>query len=281
MKRVQQIARELEQIETIHSLTGVFENIASMRIGRIKDQVLASSNFFTELWQLYTSLSVRAQTPGLQALAAQHHIDRTAFVLITSEGGLSGDIDQQVLNAMGKEYKPEQVDLLVIGNHGVTLLEQQGIKPAKFFRLPTSDAPVDTGPVIKQIKPYRQAYIFYQKFISLAIQRVERIELMSAVKALSERPHDGRAVISPDEFIFEPGVDQVVTYLETVMMGIALNQTIMESRLSQLASRFNAMSLAKERADDLAGDLKRDFFGAKRALSDQRIREVITAMEAL
>lgn len=281
MRRLTQIAEELSQVETIYSLTGVFENIASMRIGRIKNQVLASSNFFAELWQLYTSLSVQAKTPGLQALAAQRNINKTAFILITSEGGLSGDIDQQVMTAMKKDYDPAKVDLVVIGNHGVVLLEQQHIKPTKFFRLPTNDAPVDVAPVIKQIKSYKQSYIYYQKFLSLAQQRVERIELLSAVKALSEHKGDKQSIISPHEFIFEPSVDAVITYLETVMMSIALSQTIMESRLSQLASRFNAMSLAKERADDMSEDLKRDFFGAKRALSDQRIREVITAMDSL
>ncbi|HSX14436.1 MAG TPA: F0F1 ATP synthase subunit gamma [Candidatus Saccharimonadales bacterium] len=281
MKRVRQLSEEFDQIETIHSLTGVFETIASMRIGRIKDQVLSSSLFFNELWQVYGSLRVGAKAADLHLLRSGHRIDKSVFVLITSEGGLSGDIDQLIIRAMKADYDPAKVDLVVIGYHGVVLLAQQGLAPKHFFRLPSTDAPVDVAPVIATITPYKQAYIYYQKYVSLAKQSAQRIALISAVRDLSGNKVPAQQIISPAEFVFEPSTREVITYLEKVMLGIALGQTILESRLSQLASRFNAMSLAQEKAQDISDDLKRQFFGAKRALSDERIREVITSMEAL
>jgi len=281
MKRANQISVELAQVQTIHSLTGVFENIASMRIGRIKDQVLASNNFFIELWQLYSQLRVETNTASLQALAAKHSINKTVFVLITSEGGLSGDIDQRIIDVMKKDYHPDQVDLVVIGYHGVTLLEQDNITPKKYFRLPVSDAPVEVTPVINIVAPYKHAEIYYQKFVSLAQQRVEKIALLSAIQTLGEKQAANQQLITPKEFLFEPSIDEVVVYLEKVMMEIALGQTILDSRLSQLASRFNAMRQAQDRAQDLAEDLQRLFFSAKRSLSDERIREVVAAMGAL
>ena len=287
MRRAIQIATDLGQVETIHSLTGVFENIASMRIGRIKDQVLASNNFFLELWQLYTQLRVETNTPALQALAARHTTNKTAFILITSEGGLSGDIDQRIVDVMKQDYRQREVDLIVIGYHGVTLLQQAGIEVKQLLQealgknLPVSDSPVEVTPVINAIASYKHAEIYYQKFISLAQQRVEKIALLSAVRSLGEAKSNGQQTITPQEFLFEPSIDEVVVYLEKVMMEIALGQTILDSRLSQLASRFNAMRQAGDRAEDLSKDLKRAFFNAKRALSDARIREVVSAMGAL
>lgn len=281
MKQVKQISTELGQVETIHSLTGIFENIASMRIGRIKNQVVASNNFFLELWQLYSQLRVETNTPTLQALAARHTIKKTAFILITSEGGLSGDIDQRIIDNVLQDYDPKKVDIIVIGYHGMTLLAQRGVQPHKFFRLPTSDVPVDVTPVIAAVTPYRHADIYYQKFVSLARQKVEKIALLSAVQSLGEATAGSQQVITPREFIFEPSIDEVVVYLETVMMEIALGQTILDSRLSQLASRFNAMRQAQDRAKDLSSDLKRLLFSAKRSLSDERIREVVNSMAAL
>ncbi len=281
MKRPLEISQDLGQIETIRSLTGVFENIASLHIGRIKDQVLASERFFSELWHLYSSLRVEAATPALQALAAKRNLDRTAFVVITSEGGLSGDVDQRIIEVMRRDYKPDQVDLVVIGYHGVVLLQQHNLPVKKFFRLPSTDAPVNVTPVINQIARYKRVFIYYQRFVSLAVQRSERIALLSAVRQLGHAATTNQPVISPKEFLFEPSLDEVVTYLETVMMEIALGQTILDSRLSQLASRFNAMRQAQDKAQDLADALKRDFFSAKRAQSDERIREVIAAMGTL
>ncbi len=281
MRRVREIADQLEQVSTINSLTGVFESIASMRIGRIKDQVLASNNFFLELWQLYSQLQVKTSTPLLQAIQARHTINKAVFVLITSESSFSGDIDRRIVETMMPDYHPDTVDLIVLGYHGVSLLSEKGIHPLRFYRLPSSDAPVDVTPVIANITPYRHAEIFYQKFVSLSRQQVERIELLSAVKSLGEGTAVSKQTISPEEFLFEPSIDEVVLYLERVMMEIALGQTILDSRLSQLASRFTAMQKAKDRSKDLMDDLRRRHAIAKRAEADERIREVITAMRAV
>lgn len=281
MRRAVQIAEDLTQVETIHSLTGVFENIASMRIGRIKDQVLSSNKFFLELWQLYTQLRFKTDSDILKNLAARRSINKTVLILITSEGGLSGDIDQRIIDAMRKDYDAKMHDLIVIGYHGVTLLADQKIQPMTYFRLPTSDAPVEVTPVVTAIAAYQHAEIYYQKFVSLAKQRVDKIALQSAIRSLGEQHAENQEVITPEEFLFEPSIDEVVVYLERVMMEIALGQTILDSRLSQLAARFNAMRQAQDRAQDLSEDLKRLFFSAKRALSDERIREVVAAMGAV
>ena len=281
MKRPLQIAGELAQIQTIGSLTGVFEEIASIRIAKIKDQVLASYDFFTELWRLYSQLRVEAKTPVLKALAVRHHIKRTAMVLITSEGGLNGDIDERVVNNVKSEYRPDKNDIIVIGNHGLTLLQQAGIPVKKYYRLPSSDKPVNAAPVIATIDAYEHVEIYYQKFISLAQQKVDKMALFSVIKPLGQAQIGSQNVITPKEYIFEPSIEEVVVYLETVMLEISLGQTILESRLSQLASRFNAMSQAQNRAEDLEDDMKRAYFAAKRARSDERIREATIAMRSL
>ena len=52
------IEKEAGQVGTVTELTGIFESIASMRIGKIKDRVQRSQAFFAELWKIYTQLRV-------------------------------------------------------------------------------------------------------------------------------------------------------------------------------------------------------------------------------
>jgi len=86
---------------------------------------------------------------------------------------------------------------------------------------------------------------------------------------------------SPRDYLFEPSVDDVVRYLESVMMEIALSQVILESRLAQYASRFTAMSAAKKRARELQVELAMSFNRARRGEADDRIKEIVNAMNAL
>jgi F0F1-type ATP synthase gamma subunit len=63
--------------------------------------------------------------------------------------------------------------------------------------------------------------------------------------------------------------------MESVMMGVAIIQIIMESKLSHYANRFNTMSAAKKRAQDLVKSFKLSYFRAKRSENDERAKEVI------
>ena len=58
MKRPSEVKRDELAMATLTSLTGVFEGIASMHIAQIKTQVLSSTQFFNELWHIYSQINV-------------------------------------------------------------------------------------------------------------------------------------------------------------------------------------------------------------------------------
>ena len=57
-----------------------------------------------------------------------------------------------------------------------------------------------------------------------------------------------------------------------------LSQVILESKLAQYASRFRAMSAASDKAKENHADLKLLFNRTKRALEDERLKEVVNGM---
>ncbi len=58
MSRQQDIERSLKTMGTMAEISSVFEGIASMRIAKIKNQVLQATEFFNELWHIYSQLRV-------------------------------------------------------------------------------------------------------------------------------------------------------------------------------------------------------------------------------
>ena len=58
MKGLYDIEREIGATETIVDLSSAFEGIASLKIAKIKDQVLQSTSFFDDLWSIYEQLRV-------------------------------------------------------------------------------------------------------------------------------------------------------------------------------------------------------------------------------
>lgn len=285
MRRASAIEKEAGQISTVEDLTGVFESIASTQVAKVKNKVELSKDFFELLWTIYRSIRVdpgtRITNRGLGSDEGHVHT-KSVFIVISAETGLSGDIDQRLIEIMLKDYKPDDTDIIVIGSHGATQLRQQGIHYIRYFQVPEADRYIDVSPIIEAILPYTEAIIYYEEYASLGVQDIKKINLISSMQAMSEKAGSSgidEDIITDIDTIFEPSLDEIAGQMEVTMMTLALNETILESNLAQSASRFNAMALAKKRAYEMLIDFKLEFHRSKRSESDRRLREVMISLK--
>jgi F-type H+-transporting ATPase subunit gamma len=278
MSRAQDVAAQRNAMDTIVNLTSVFEGIASMRIAQTKSQVQQSQQFFSELWNIYTQLRVD-KLFRFGRTESEKIIDKQLFIVITSEGGFSGDIDQKLIKTMMEKFDPAKQDIIVIGHHGAVQLIQLGVSFKKYFTLPSKDKNINVQPLIKEARSYKDTVVFYETYVSLMVQDVKSINLSSAVKEeASEVQGKDEEYISERNYIFEPSAFDVVAHLERSMMQIALSQVILESKLAQYASRFRAMSMAKDRAGKLHDSLTLLYNRTKRRAQDERLKEMINGL---
>ncbi|MFI5271067.1 MAG: F0F1 ATP synthase subunit gamma [Candidatus Saccharimonadales bacterium] len=280
MRQLAEIAREEALMGTLSELTSAFEGIASMRIAQIKEQVEQSTIFFNELWHIYHQLKAGdVFSFGRSKERANDFIDKELLIIITSESGLSGEIDQKLVDLMLKSYDKEKNDIIVIGHHGALQLAQRGVSYMKYYKLPTRDRDINVRPVERWVQQYRTTRLFYQQYVSLMVQDVRRIELSNAVAQRGSQTTKSDEIISTENYIFEPSSYDVAAHLERSMMQIAISQLILESKLAQYASRFRAMTASHERADEGKADLRVEFNRSKRAIKDQRLKELINGLK--
>lgn len=281
-KRPAELEREEAAMGTLVELTSVFEGIASMRIAQVKNQVLQATQFFDELWGIYSQLHVSAIFGfGRNNDEDVEVIDKELYILITAEGGFSGDIDQKLIQLMLKTYDKDKNAIIVVGHHGAIQLAQRGISYEKYFKLPSKDQNINVTPIIREVQHYKKTVVFYQEYVSLMVQDVRRIELSTAVTKKGQQSDKPDEVISEVNYIFEPSTYDVVDHLERSMMQIAMSQLILNSKLAQYASRFRAMSASHTRADEAKGELHMDYNRAKRGIKDQRLKEIISGLKKI
>lgn len=275
MRRPNIIEKEAASIETLRDLTNVFESLASTQVAKVKSKAELSKRFFQLLWEHYSAIRIdpKKQITG----RAENGNRRKVMILISAEGGLSGDLDQRMIENMQSEYDPKNTDIIVLGSHGAGQLTQRGIPYIRFFQVPETDRYIDVSPIIDAALPYSDIAVYYEEYLSLGQQEVRRIDLISRIKTMSEG--SGERIITDKDTIFEPSLDEIADQMETMMMSLALSQTILESGLAQAASRFNAMTVAEDRAGELLGEYKMEYHRSKRAENDRRLREVLVGMK--
>jgi len=263
---------------TMGRLSSAFEGIASMRIGQIKDQVLQSQNFFSELWQIYSQIQVGDMFNFGRHNTDEIPIDKELMILITSEGSFSGDIDQRLVAEALKHYSPEKNDVIVIGHHGATQLTQNGVKYKRSFATPKKDRDINVTPLTQEVQHYRSTVVYYENYVSLTKQEVKSITLNTAVTDRGKQVAAADDIISEKNYIFEPSTFDVVNHLERSMMSIMLSEVILESKLAQYASRFRANSGAKDKANDRLLELVMYFNRGKRHIKDERLKEIMNGL---
>jgi ATP synthase F1 gamma subunit len=278
VKRPSEIAKQMNAIGTMVQLTGVFKGIASMRIAQIKDQVLQSQDFFAALWAVYSQIRVDPLFGFGRSQAGGEVSDKELYVIITAEGGFSGEIDQKLIQYMLKNYSPDHHEIIVIGHHGAVQLAQNHVSFKKYYKLPSKDENINVMPIIREVQKYKSTTVFYQTYISLMVQDVKRISLSSIVESEGKTLEKKEDFITAANYILEPSPYAVVDHLERSMMSIALSQVILESKLAQYASRFRAMSAASDRANETFTETKLNYNRARRGLKDERLKEIINGM---
>lgn len=276
MRRPSAIEKDANEIHTVQDLTGVFESLASTQVAKVKSKVELSKEFFQLLWTRYSALRVDPNS-RLTNRALGDGSNKQVFVVISAEAGLSGDIDQRLVGTMEQDYDPKTTDIVVLGSHGATQLRQRGISYVRFFQVPETDHYIDVSPVIAAVQNYAKIVVYYEEYVSLGVQNIKSIDLISSVREMSEDADED--IMTTRDTIFEPSLDEIADQMEITMMTLALSQTILESSLAQAASRFNAMAVAKKRAGELLGDYIMEFHRAKRSESDRRLREVLIGLK--
>lgn len=276
MRRPNAIEKDALQITTVEDLTGVFESIASTQVAKVKNKVELSKEFFRLLWKRYTSLRIDPSARITNRDLSENE-GRQVFVIISAEAGLSGDIDQRLIEIMLQAYDEKNTDIVVLGTHGATQLQQRGIPYIRYFQVPETDRYIDVSPVVEAIMPYAKIIVYYEEYVSLGVQEIKTIDLISSMRAMSEDADED--TMTAEDTIFEPSLDEIAEQMEMTMVTLALSQSILESSLAQSASRFNAMAVAKKRAGELLTDYSLEFHRAKRSESDRRLREVMVSLK--
>lgn len=282
MRRPLEIKAEEASVRSVVSLTSALETLSSMQIAKTKNKVLISNQFFDEVWNIYKQIRVDVffnygRAPG------EKPIDKELLILITAKGGLSGDIDQKLIRKFLEYYDEERHKVLVIGHHGALKLKQAHVDHDYYFELPEKDY-INVDPLMDIIRKYARSRIFYQNYISLSQQEIKDVDLSEVVSSkgrVADLDILSDNLVSENTYIFEPSSYAVAAYLENSILRLTISQFIYDSRLAQVASRFKAMSAAKERSMETASTLHMEFNRAKRSMVDTRLKESLAGLKKI
>lgn len=296
MPPLKEVRNRIKSVKNISQITRALEAVSASRVRRAQARTLASRAYADKAWEILVNLQ-RAGTTSHPLLTARQEIRQVMIVVITSDRGLAGSYNTNVLRVAERfeDRIGKPVQYIAVGRKGRdSLIRSRANVVAEFSDLPAE-------PTIGTITPISnlaidafmsgevdEVVIAYTDFINLLTQRpVVRVWLPLSTDAhanrvasdlVKEMPEVTEGVLS---YEYEPNAAAVLDEIVPRFTELQLYQALLESQSSEHAARMAAMRNATDNATQLVADLTLDYNKARQAAITSEILDIVGGANAL
>lgn len=257
-----QIALEIENLNSLKILIETYEEIAALRMRKIRSTVLQSRDFNRGLNEVFHQLKVSYQNQirslvtnkkvkDIEKLSFIKRNGKTIYVFLSANTRLYGNIVQETFLKLQEYLEHIPADVAIIGRLGRKQFESSFPNtPFQFFEFPdTQVEKVQLENLIQTLIQYEKIYIFYGRFETISQQKP------SILDVYGEEAFEAKRTKTADvKYIFEPSLQEIMIFFEKEIFASIVEQTLRESELAKFAARMIELDSASE---NIKGDLKK------------------------
>lgn len=310
MESGQSLQRRIRSVTNIGTITKAMELVAATKMRRSQELALNSRPYAYAALELLGTLSTIEGVPMPELLRARP-IEKTSFLLMTSDKGLAGSFNGAVIRRFESYVRENHIDLrdqqysfIAIGQKARTYLERRGLNIVQsFIRVGDLMKMEEADPIAEfLIKGYLKhdfdsVMAFFTTFVTALRQdAVVREFLPISYEKIKESieetiPRAGRyseyakseAFFNGKdrEFIIEPTPAQVLAELAPQLLKIRIYHMILEANASEHSARRVAMKNASDNASDLKENLNVVYNKQRQAAITSQIIEVTSGAQAM
>jgi F-type H+-transporting ATPase subunit gamma len=270
--------------------------IAAVKMRRAQEQVLASRPYAEKAWEVLIHL---ADQPGakeqLHPLLTQRPVDKICIILMTSDRGLAGGYNTNIIRKTVefiKEFE-KPVSLITVGRKGrVFFARSRREIIAEFSNMPDTLALIDVLP-IAQIAiadflegNFDEVYLAYTHFVNTIVQRPVVKRLLPLIpkqleeQAVSEYVSETKRTMAKT-YIYEPGPAKILDTILPRFTELQVYQAMLEALASEYSARMVAMRSATDNANELVADLTLTYNRARQEAITMEMMDIVGGAEVL
>ncbi len=286
--QIRQLRRRIKSVKSTQKITRAMEMIAASRIMKAQRRVNEARPYAEQIHEVIRGLAASNEVAGHPLLSSHESIDRVGIVVATSDRGLAGAYNANVLKLSERLIREEEgegreVELYLVGRKAEGYFKYRGRTPERLWT-GLSDQPAyeDAQTIADAVMDgyangrLDRVWIVYTDFKSSLTQVPTRMQLLP-VKA---NEFDGGSEIPP-EFMFEPAPEEILELLIPRYVEAKVFAGLLESAASEHASRQRAMKSATDNASEVINKLSRVMNQARQDQITTEISEIVGGAEAL
>jgi len=269
MSKNKKFTEEMTTLNNMLNVVETYQEIAAMRMRRVKRSVLSSRSFLVDLNDTFKAVTFAYEeylkrvkkTKETGELFGKNGKD--VMVLMSANMGLYGDILRKTFAMFRDDLlkNPPDTDVVIVGKVGLDMYKNSDLNTKfKYTYFDLSDSgsdPEHLKPLLEMVLKYSQIRVYHGFFKSVLLQ-VPTHTLVTGEAANLEENYENKENVM---FLFEPSVQDVTTYFEREVLSSVFEQVTYESNLSKFSSRMVSLYSS---SDNIKNSLKKVDFSMKK-----------------
>jgi F-type H+-transporting ATPase subunit gamma len=289
--QLKEVRNRIKSVQSSQQITKAMKMVSAAKLRRAQDAILQMRPYAQKLQEMLSNIVSSVEDGSLDlSLAENRQIEKVLLIVITSDRGLAGAYNTNVVKAAkqaiqekyASQYAKGNVTIWNIGKKGWETMTKGGYNTDATFKdiflhLTFENVQAAAKAAMKAFEnhAFDAVDIVYSEFRNAATQRFSAERFLPIPK---QAPKEGGKKV---DFIFEPEKETLIAELMPKILNIQLYKAVLDANASEHGARMTAMDKASENANELLKSLKISYNRARQAAITTELSEIVSGAAAL
>ena len=283
-----EIRGKIKSVENTKKITKAMEMVAASKMRKAQERMRAARPYSEKVRQIAGNLS-KANPEYTHPFIEGNTSDTVGFVVVTTDKGLCGGLNTNVLRAVTNQLRELQAQgkkaqAVAFGNKGLGFLNRIGAtvvsNATSLGDTPHLDKLI--GPVKVMLDAFTEGkvgavYLCYTRFINTMKQEPVVEQLLPLTTGSLQEGASGHGW----DYIYEPDAASVIDDLLLRYVEALVYQAVAENMASEQSARMVAMKAATDNAGSVIGELKLIYNKTRQAAITKELSEIVAGAAAV
>lgn len=299
------IKNKIRSVNKTHKVTKAMEAVSAVKMRKAQERALTARPYALSALTILSRVSDSVDAEN-HPLTQERNGTKTCILLVTSDKGLAGNLNNAVIKQVVQMIKNEHLEkesvcFVCIGNKGNEYFAKREYTVVRHYdNLGDEVASDEMREVTKTLTEMfmrgeiDRCVVAYTNFVSTfeqrsSIRQVLPIHVEDVRKIIMDiAPAKGKFADAEETgesrqtiYEIEPDADEVFTELLPFLLNIELYHTLLEAKASEHSARMVAMKNASDKAEEMSDELTLSFNKERQTLITREVSEIVGGMETM
>jgi F-type H+-transporting ATPase subunit gamma len=287
MPGTKEIRMKIRSVQNTRKITKAMEMVAASKMRKAQERMRHARPYGEKIRNVAAHISHANPEYHHPFLVERDSVKRLGIIIVTTDKGLCGALNTNLLRMVLSEYKAwqaqgEEIDVCALGSRGLGFMQRLGANIVS-QAVQLGDYP-HMDRLIGAVKVMLDGYMS-DRFDRLMIGYNRFFNTMKQEPVLEQLlPLAGERLGAPEtvwDYIYEPEARAVLDQVMTRYIEALIYQAVAENMASEQSARMVAMKAASDNADTLIDELTLIYNKNRQAAITKEISEIVGGAAAV